>query len=271
MLLSTIDSFANNLRHYDQFISEHKLAIKKKQYEHHYGGRMYLRFGKYPKSERSRIGLDQEWIDEMHGKRFENGVSVYKTYPQKDKWVLIEPNKEKAIYNAKFDVAFFSDRITAGEIYLLTGKELPNTGVDGEPLITDVVPVKKLLPSDVKLGDHPDAPTLDQYLGKYHSTHDTLGGFSLPPGEKRQIALGLSLLIDDLEDDKAAAAMKITELDIDLINNLLEKLNFSSHSLKNMKFDELTSDEMDILKNYIKKHQTYRNKRQVMKGFRPFY
>lgn len=254
-------SIINSVKELEQVISGFKSKIQGVEYKHYYGGDFYIRFGRYPKREQSKINLDEEWIQELHGRRFESGVSVYKARPANGKWRLIEPNNEKAVYNARFDPMFLADRIASGEIYLVTGTLLPDTGVDGEPLLTDIFPVKKLDPSEIVLGHD---RTLEDVVKEY--SHSSLRHFKISDKEKRDFAIWFDLLTEDgLADEKFYARYNITDETADNLFSLFDKSN------KGREPEKLTPEELEIVKTYIKNFQQYRLKSQVFKGFRPFY
>lgn len=107
----------------------------------------YIRFGLWPKDERSHIGeafrRQRAWVYNAIGQsqeEFEAGVSVYpaKWDDTKKRWVI--PTFAIDSYIMSLDELI--SRKT--DIYLVTGDEQDEEGSDGEPLLRNVKLVKKL-------------------------------------------------------------------------------------------------------------------------------
>jgi hypothetical protein len=84
-------------------------------------GAKFIRFGKFGKT--SRMGLDQEFLDEMGSAGSELGVSAYFAYPLEDKYVLIEPDRERALYGLGQDYMghMLENVLDVNSIFLVDG------------------------------------------------------------------------------------------------------------------------------------------------------
>ena len=137
---------------------------------------IYIRFGKIPKLEQSSIGLDDEMRAEMGNATHESGVSVYKASmrPNGKGYNLLDTNSEKAKYDiggnyiSDMFEEIFKDAIAYGDIFLVTGTKLKQTGSDGEPLLRNVSVIKRLKLSDIFLDDRSDVPASEIFS----KTHD---------------------------------------------------------------------------------------------------
>lgn len=249
----------SDLQKLKERIDNIKHLAEYQDFKRHYAGKnnFYIRFGKFSKTERSKIHLDQEFIHELGNKRQESGVSVYKAFPTKGKWLLIEPNSAKAKYDARFDLGFVLDKIVRDEIYLVTGDELNETGVDGEPLIINVFPVKKLSTDDIVLGNN--QISLTEIL---KNNFDYKNAINITDPNIRKLFLVLTAIYVD-EDPLLEKTFKDDEIE-----------KFYDITRKSNKFSNLQNiDQIDLefLKNFAQKYLKYRNKDLVFKGYRPFY
>lgn len=221
---------------------------------HYYGGKLYIRFGKYPKSERSRMGLGDEWEKELGGKKTENGVSVYRARAEGNKFALIDSNPNKAIYQYHgFNPTIFADSINSGDIYLVTGKQLEQTGSDGEPLLKDIFPIRKLSPDEIVL-DTNTSISLTDVLKKYNI--DEFEGFKESKTD-RELALGIPLLKSIVEHNVAESDEEDEWLSTKLWGDTLIK--------------NLPEEDKSRLLSIIRRERKKKNKKLVFKGFRPFY
>ncbi len=221
---------------------------------HHYGDELYIRFGKYPKSERSRMGLGDEWVRELGGKRTEEGVSVYRTRVRGDKLLLIDSNSNKAIYQYHgFNPLVFADAINSGDIYLVTGKKLKNTGSDGEPLLVDVFPIRKLSPDEILIVEAPPT-TLTDIIKKYDV--EEFKGFKQENIRDRELMLGIPLLVRLIENGE------INEPEESWISNKIWESG---------PVNELSEEDKEKLLSMIRQERKKTNKKLVFKGYRPFY
>lgn len=98
---------------------------------------LYLRFGNIPENERSKIGAAPNWIAAQthHSLEHEHGVSVYWTHfdDETHQWVLDDVGNHTS-------AAELVAQAAEGHrpIYIVTGTELDEQGIDGEPLLRDV-------------------------------------------------------------------------------------------------------------------------------------
>lgn len=231
-------------------------------FRHHYGGDTYIRFGKFPKSETSRMGLGHEWEKELGGKTHEEGVSVYKAIPHGDRWMIVDVNSEKALYGGSgFTLQRFEYAILAGDIYLVTGNELSRTGADGEPLINNVFPIKKLSVNEVVVQSGQSLQDLleaGEGGWKFRS-------FKIKDPENRRLAILFQSFMNDSDNSDLTDAMNLSEED----NNWLIDMNEKTNSGINLEI--LSEDELNRLKNILQLYLKIRNKTLVFKGYRPFY
>jgi hypothetical protein len=103
-------------------------------------GTYYLRFGMWPKNERSQNFLIRDRIV------FEKGVSVYHVEYDldEDRWA-IDPTVDEATIAGTMQTLIYSNR----PIFLVQGTELDEEGSDGEPLLHDVKLIKQLSKDEV--------------------------------------------------------------------------------------------------------------------------
>ena len=96
--------------------------------------KVYIRFGKIPENERSRIYRGDEVLGEQIG------VSVWECVENNYNYYLILPeNFNKNTLSDYFDF-LFSDK----KVYLVTGQEMPVKGCDNEVLLREVKIIKEL-------------------------------------------------------------------------------------------------------------------------------
>ena len=87
---------------------------------------------------------------------------------------LLDTNSEKAKYDiggnyiSDMFEEIFKDAIAYGDIFLVTGTKLKQTGSDGEPLLRNVSVIKRLKLSDIFLDDRSDVPASEIFS----KTHD---------------------------------------------------------------------------------------------------
>ena len=262
-LLSAIIDLLNQHRSLKDYLDVIDGKFKKITFNHSYGGDMYIRFGKFPKHERSAIGLGREWTDELGGKTHEDGVSVYKALPFRDKWQLIQPSSEKALYgNAGFTVQRFKLAILSGDIYLVTGTELPRVGSDGEPLIEDIFPIKKLNLNDVIVMN---GKSIQDLLEDGEGGYDFRFFKETSDSEIRKLITLFQSFINDSEYSDLCDAMNLSKDDDSWINEIIEKTN------SGINLSALNDNELNRLKNILALYAKIRNKTLVFKGYRPFY
>jgi hypothetical protein len=101
-------------------------------------GQYFVRFGKWPKNERSR-----NWLV-RHEEVYENGVSAYgATFsPHIGRWML--DTVDYAATSGTMQELIYGDR----EIYLVQGDEV-GEGADGEPVLRNVRLIKQLQKKDI--------------------------------------------------------------------------------------------------------------------------
>jgi len=142
---------------------------------------LFIRFGKFDETTRSRVGLDQEFTkDVMWGKTSENGLSVYFTKKYGKYYEIESPAFGHARYQTGGSREYFQHMlwevfirpIANDEVYIVTGNLLPveqlqensegefifvtyDTGSDGEPLLD---------PESVKIVKQLDTQTALDYL-----------------------------------------------------------------------------------------------------------
>lgn len=154
---------------------------------------IFIRFGKFGKNSKSKVGLDSEFRnDVLSGKKFESGLSVYFAKPNKNGWILVEPDKKRAAYGLTHNYIgdmierIFLPSIAKGEIYLVkgdlieieavgyddasesyfsTGTTTYEVGSDGEPVIENAKIIKRLKPNEVYINSWGEK-TLEDIYGK---------------------------------------------------------------------------------------------------------
>ena len=104
---------------------------------------MYIRFGKFPEDERSKI----TWRQVKLGK--ENGVSVWDCCELRGKYHIILPDKING--NTLADLQHYISNCY-DDAYLVDG-DLFGYGTDGEPVIRNVRIIKKLSSDNFKYDD----------------------------------------------------------------------------------------------------------------------
>jgi hypothetical protein len=156
-------------------------------------GKYFVRFGQWPEEGRSRFGLGEEWSQELGGKKFEQGVSVYHASPIPQGWLIDEPREERALYGLKdyFRHMFghfgpLKQPAENEEIFLVQGDliEEPEvirypdgtveetggttyaTGSDGEPLLSNLKQSEKLPLSAVFIGSEENPIPVSSLLPK---------------------------------------------------------------------------------------------------------
>ena len=142
---------------------------------------LFIRFGKYDETTRSRVGLNQEFKnDVMWGKSQENGLSVYFVKKYGKYYEVQSPNLKQARYQTGGTREYFQHMlwevfikpIANDEVYIVTDDLLPverlyensegefifityDIGSDGEPLLD---------PGTVKVVKQIDTQTALDYL-----------------------------------------------------------------------------------------------------------
>lgn len=258
-----INSILGDLRSLEDvknYFNQYKDYCNLLMQQHYYGGKLYIRFGKYPKQERSRMGLydifpqeigSMREVDRENKPTFEAGVSAYRTTLHDGKWRLIDASRRKAKYDYRgFNPIIFEDSINAGDIYLVTGKELNDTGADGEPLLIDIFPIKKLSVNEIILEGN---RTLGESLARYET--DLFQGFKAPE-EERELALGIDLLKNI---NKPYQYPFLSEEE----NNWLNIISLNT--------EEISENDKNKLLELIRKIRKEKNKELVMSGYRPLY
>lgn len=92
---------------------------------------MFVRFGEIPKNEKSKIHAGDVLVG------YEEGVSVYEAIEINNKVKIIMPELS---YSACVSLSGCIER----KAYVVKGAELEQKGSDGEPLLKDIVIVRKL-------------------------------------------------------------------------------------------------------------------------------
>ncbi|PZR79404.1 MAG: hypothetical protein DI537_41130 [Stutzerimonas stutzeri] len=107
-------------------------------------GQYYVRFGMWPKDERSQNFLNFKAGDTPV---YEAGVSAYHAaYDfEEDRWEIEVGSVHDDAVNGTMQTLLNGKR----SIYLVQGREIDETGADGEPLLHDVHLVKTLKPTDI--------------------------------------------------------------------------------------------------------------------------
>jgi hypothetical protein len=256
-----------------------KNKIQTLKFQHFYGGKTYIRFGKFPKSERSGkyIVHPDDWETFERGSTpftKENGISVYKCIANNDKWIIVEPKSSKAEHmHGGFDPYYFRNQIIAGDVYLLTGTELPDTGADGEPLITKAFPIKKLSLDEILLPS--GNQTLEEYLANTQENaiknyRNPFPGFEYKIDNKiREISRWLELaFFDQGEPAEFVELAKLTDTENTKLQKIVDDI-FEGHSnWKETLSDPENVNFLNIISEKLKKAY---NKYWVLKGYRPFY
>lgn len=101
----------------------------------------YIRFGKIPKNEKSRIHLGKDI-------RFEIGVSVWDAVKLEDGYHLVAPNHgNTCTYTDFIKMAFpqewYGDAVPNVPIYVVVGEEV-GRGSDNEPLLKNIEIIEEL-------------------------------------------------------------------------------------------------------------------------------
>lgn len=156
---------------------------------------LFIRFGRYDETTRSRVGLDSEFRnDMMWGKTRENGLSVYFVKKYGKYYEIQAPNHSRARYSTGGSREYFQHMlwelfikpIANDEVYIVTGELLPveslqensdgefvfityDVGSDGEPLLD---------PETVKVVKQIDTQTALDYL-TFEGFQEDLGEMSI--------------------------------------------------------------------------------------------
>ena len=101
----------------------------------------YIRFGKIPKNEKSRIHLGEDI-------RFENGVSVWDAVKLKDGYHLVAPLQGNTytyvdFIKMAFPQEWYGDCFLHEPIYVVSGDEVCR-GSDNEPLLKNIEIIEEL-------------------------------------------------------------------------------------------------------------------------------
>lgn len=140
---------------------------------------IYVRFGHFPRKGGSVFGLStgptedsiDEWAVATGNKRSESGICVFRAYRHPDvegAYIIMEPNTDKALYNARFDAPYLRgisgcetpDELAEKEVYVIEGSVCTvkdaarrlhvDLGSDGEFLIDPAKPKSvELIGSDM--------------------------------------------------------------------------------------------------------------------------
>ena len=118
----------------------------------------YIRFGKIPKNEKSRIHLGDDI-------RFEIGVSVWDAVKLEDGYHLVAPLQgNSCAYTDFIKMAFpqewYGDFVSQEPIYVVSGEEV-GRGSDNEPLLKNIEIIEEL-PFDYFNYD----PSYEKYMPK---------------------------------------------------------------------------------------------------------
>ena len=110
----------------------------------------YLRFGKPPEGGYSKIGFDDEYMEEVGYApgATEEGVSVYSTHLKNGKWYWEDPDARRAkyalpsYYQSHMANELFADAIRNGDVFLVTGDLIPkrdfsNSAIEDEEEFQD--------------------------------------------------------------------------------------------------------------------------------------
>lgn len=119
--------------------------------------RYYIRFGKIPEGDRSRVGAYPNWLSQRREDDMEAGVSVYRAEwsDKKKRWAIYDVGNPSSL-----DELLSQKR----KAWLVTGTELEDDGVDGEPLLSEVQALKELAYSEFYYVGWEDGPYPEEYL-----------------------------------------------------------------------------------------------------------
>ncbi len=102
----------------------------------------YIRFGEIPENERSGIGRSPTWVHHLYRTSDEEeGVSVYmaRWMPSTEQWTIEDCGNYSTL-----DHLIHEASEGTRQIYIVTGDEQPEPGIDGEPLLRNVKIIKTI-------------------------------------------------------------------------------------------------------------------------------